>query len=232
MERQGLRSHLSGSVPISIAIHAVAILVFLIIPLTAVDVSMLVPFSEPPDYIRVIPAPPPPPVEIRTPARHPSAPPQPSMATTPTSAPPAITQESAPPGPPSDIPVSDAGGLPTDFGAIGSTSGPPIVAPPPPPKPAGPVRMAELPVPPRKIVDARPLYPDAARHARQEGTVVLEAVLDPTGSVTQVRVMRSVPLLDQAAIDAVRRWKYTPTIYGGHPVSVLMTITIRFTLQP
>jgi len=54
---------------------------------------------------------------------------------------------------------------------------------------------------------------------------------DPTGSVTQLRVVRSVPLLDQAALDAVRRWKYTPSSIGGRPVSVLMTITITFTLQ-
>ena len=59
----------------------------------------------------------------------------------------------------------------------------------------------------------------------------MEAVLDPTGRVTQLRVIRSMPLLDQAALDAVRQWRYTPSVYGGHPVSVLMTITIRFTLQ-
>jgi len=70
-----------------------------------------------------------------------------------------------------------------------------------------------------------------ARQTRTQGTVVLEAVLDPTGSVTQLRVVRSVPLLDQSALDAVRRWKYTPSSIGGRPVSVLMTITITFTLQ-
>ena len=84
---------------------------------------------------------------------------------------------------------------------------------------------------PRKTADARPLYPDIARTAHVEGTVVIEAVLDTTGRVTQLRVVKSVPLLDQAALDAVRQWRYTPSVYGGHPVSVLMTITIRFTLQ-
>jgi protein TonB len=49
--------------------------------------------------------------------------------------------------------------------------------------------------------------------------------------VTQLRVIQSVPLLDQAALDAVRQWRYTPSIYAGRPVSVLMTITMRFTLQ-
>jgi protein TonB len=102
---------------------------------------------------------------------------------------------------------------------------------PEPPRPAAPVRVAQLPVAPRKIADARPLYPEIARAARREGTVVLEAVLDTAGRVTQLRVIQSVPLLDQAALDAVRQWRYTPSVYGGQPVSVLMTITIRFQLQ-
>jgi protein TonB len=76
-----------------------------------------------------------------------------------------------------------------------------------------------------------PLYPEMARSARVEGTVILEAVLDTSGHVTQLRVLKSVPLLDQAALDAVRQWKYTPSIYYGRPVSVLLTITVRFTLQ-
>ena len=59
----------------------------------------------------------------------------------------------------------------------------------------------------------------------------MEAVLDTNGRVTQLRVLQSVPMLDQAALDAVRQWRYTPSSYGGHPVSVLMTITVRFTLQ-
>jgi protein TonB len=84
---------------------------------------------------------------------------------------------------------------------------------------------------PRKIADARPLYPEVARQARVEGTVILEAVIDTTGRVTQLRVLRSVPLLDQAAIEAVQQWRYTPSTYNGRPVSVLMTITVRFTLS-
>ena len=70
-----------------------------------------------------------------------------------------------------------------------------------------------------------------ARAARVEGTIIMEAVLDTSGRVTQLRLLKSVPMLDQAALDAVRLWRYTPSLYGGHPVSVLMTITVRFTLQ-
>jgi protein TonB len=80
-------------------------------------------------------------------------------------------------------------------------------------------------------VDVRPIYPDIARLARVEGTVIMEAMLDPSGHVTQLRVIKSVPMLDQAALDAVRQWRYTPSLYYGRPVSVLMTVTVRFTLQ-
>jgi protein TonB len=75
------------------------------------------------------------------------------------------------------------------------------------------------------------VYPEIARAARVEGTVILEAVLDTNGRVTQLRVLKSAAMLDQAALDAVRQWRYTPSFYGGHPVSVLMTITVRFQLQ-
>jgi protein TonB len=119
-------------------------------------------------------------------------------------------------------------GIEGGTGVIGQTI---VMHAPEPPKTSGPVRAAELPVAPRKVVDVRPVYPEIARTARREGTVILEAVLDPTGSVTQLRVVRSVPLLDEAAIEAVRQWKYTPSVYYGRPVSVLMTITIRFTLS-
>jgi protein TonB len=61
--------------------------------------------------------------------------------------------------------------------------------------------------------------------------VVLEAILDRGGRVDQLRVVKSIPLLDQAALDAVRQWRYRPTVLNGQPVAVLMTITIRFTLQ-
>ena len=120
------------------------------------------------------------------------------------------------------------------FPTAGALPGGPVisVAPPPaPPKPQGPIKVADLPVPPRKIVDVRPIYPEIARVAHIEGLVVLEAVLDPSGQVTQLRIIRSVPMLDQAAMDAVRQWRYTPTMYYGQPVSVLMSITIKFSLQ-
>ena len=73
-----------------------------------------------------------------------------------------------------------------------------------------------------------PVYPQIAQQARVTGTVILEAVLSPTGEVSNVKVVRSVPLLDAAAVDAVAQWRYAPTLLNGTPVSVLMTVTVRF----
>ena len=233
MARNGLRSHLSGSLPISIAVHAVALLAVFVIPLVANVVVPTVMVTLP-DYVRVAPAPPPP--EIVSPPRAAAQverAPTETAATIPIEAPPTIepereTRPAYPIGPvaPDSSAIGDPGGLPNGL----MSAGPPP-RPPDPPRPAGPVRVADLPVAPRKTVDVRPIYPDIARMARKEGTVVMEAVLDPSGHVTQLRVIRSVPMLDEAALDAVRQWRYTPSLYGGRPVSVLMTITIRFTLQ-
>jgi protein TonB len=221
---------LSGSVPISIGIHLFAVLLFLIIPLTA-NIDLPDPAAHLPDYMRVAPMPPPPPApRLRaTPSSAARSVENPNPV--PTVAPTSIAPETDPPAA-----VPDLGGIPSPAGTPGGLGvlpgGSPIVMQPPePPRPNVPVRVADLPVSPRKIVDVRPLYPDIARVARVEGTIIMEAVLDTSGRVTQLRVLKSVPLLDQAALDAVRQWRYTPSLYGGRPVSVLMTITVRFMLQ-
>jgi protein TonB len=84
--------------------------------------------------------------------------------------------------------------------------------------------------PPKKLKDVKPEYPDTARAARVEGTVVLEAVIDSRGVVTDVRVLKSIPLLDQAAVEAVRQWRYQATMLNGQAVPVVMTVTLNFGL--
>jgi protein TonB len=104
--------------------------------------------------------------------------------------------------------------------------------PPPPPASREPIRLHAGMQAPRKIVNVPPHYPPHAQAARVEGTVVLDAVIDPAGRVTGVRVTHSVNLLDQAAVEAVRQWRFTPTLLNGEPVSILLTVTVRFTLGP
>ena len=104
-------------------------------------------------------------------------------------------------------------------------------APPPPPPPASvaPVRLHGM-QPPRKIVDVAPAYPTLARSAHVEGVVILEAVIDAHGRVESVRVLRSIPPLDQAAVAAVREWQFTQTLLNGEAVPIVMTVTVNFTL--
>ena len=85
--------------------------------------------------------------------------------------------------------------------------------------------------PPRKIVDVRPVYPPLAQSARKEGVVILEAIIDARGHVASVSVLGSIPPLDQAAVEAVRQWVFTPTLLNDVPVPVVMTVTVQFTLQ-
>jgi protein TonB len=96
--------------------------------------------------------------------------------------------------------------------------------------PPSPIRLHAGMQPPRKLVHVDPVYPPIAQSARVEGTVILETVIGVDGRVTAVRVLRSIPLLDQAAMDAVKRWSFTPTLLNGTPVPVAMTVTVRFAL--
>jgi TonB family protein len=82
---------------------------------------------------------------------------------------------------------------------------------------------------PRKIKDAKPVYPAIAQSARVAGPVTIEATIGPDGKIIDAKVVRSIPMLDQAALDAVRQWEYTPTLLNGVPVPVLVTVTINFT---
>jgi protein TonB len=77
----------------------------------------------------------------------------------------------------------------------------------------------------------KPTYPAIAQSARVQGIVIIEATIGTNGRVTNTKVLRSIPLLDQAAIDAVKQWEFTPTTLNGVPVPVIMTVTVQFTLQ-
>lgn len=85
--------------------------------------------------------------------------------------------------------------------------------------------------PPVQVRKVSPVYPEEARAARVQGIVILEALVSERGNVENIRVLRSIPMLDQAAIDAVRQWQYAPTLLNGKPVPIIMTVTVQFTLS-
>jgi len=82
---------------------------------------------------------------------------------------------------------------------------------------------------PNKIKDVKPVYPAIAKSANVVGTVTIEATVGPDGKVIDTKVVRSIPMLDQAALDAVRQWEYTPALLNGKPVPVDINVTINFT---
>ena len=98
---------------------------------------------------------------------------------------------------------------------------------PPPPWAEGVLRVVR---PPIKIRHVPPAYPPEAIAAPVQGIVILEARVEPDGHIQYARVLRSIPILDQAALSAVLQWEFTPTLLNGTGVPVLMIVTVQFSL--
>ena len=226
----GGRARRRTLMPLSIGLHAGAIAVLLLVPLVADNDWMPGPARDATRYVSAVPTPPTPPGPPPPPGDVSAAPP----AFAPVRAADSIEQEK----PVQPHSTSDPGGVPSigtpgapsgvDFGGIGTPNA--VVMPPPPP-PREPVRIGGVIREPKKIVDVPPIYPPLAIAARKEGVVIMEAMIDERGNVVRVRVLRSEPLLDAAAVSAVERWRYTPTLLNNQPVPVLMTVTVRFSLR-
>lgn len=99
-----------------------------------------------------------------------------------------------------------------------------------PPAPAGPVRVGGNIKPPAKIRHVPPVYPQDALAARVAGIVIVEANIGTDGIVADARVLRGVPMLNDAAIESVKQWQYEPTLLNGTAVPVIMTVTVNFSL--
>ena len=108
-----------------------------------------------------------------------------------------------------------------------------VTAPPPQPQGARPVRVGGNIRVPRKVLDVRPTYPAAMRAAGREGVVPLEALIGVDGTVASVRVLSAQvhPDFAIAAVDAVRQWRFTPTLLNGVAVEVVMTVSVTFGLS-
>jgi protein TonB len=130
------------------------------------------------------------------------------------------------------VPGGVVGGIPGGVlsEVLRSTGSAPVLATTPAPTPKRirvPARMAEA----NLVYDVAPKYPPEAGRARIEGTVVLLAVIGKDGTVEEVRVEKGLPVLAQAAIEAVKQWRYRPYLLNGEPVEVDSQITINFTLS-
>jgi protein TonB len=212
------------TVLLSIVAHTIVIAIAIIVPVVATS-SHLLPIRSAiivfPGLPTVPPALPPPRAGMQQPPRLEASTPYVAPQGIPPVSPPVIGDPFA------GIDVSIGivpGGEPSALAAPIAVS-PPPAATAPPLRPGGDIKR------PVKIRDATPAYPTLAQAARVEGVVIVEATIGPDGKVLDARVLRSIPLLDAAALDAVRRWEYTPTLLNGSPVAVVMTVTVNFRLR-
>ena len=111
----------------------------------------------------------------------------------------------------------------------GSPSGP--VTAPPWPAAAGALRVGGSIKPPRQTKNVRPVYPVGAQYDRTGGAVILEVLIGPDGKVKDARVLRSSPVFDKSAVEAVKKWEYEPTVVNGVPVSLTMAVTVSFSIR-
>ena len=215
--------------PVSIAAHVVALGAVFVVPLLG-DIDFPPP-NSPLNYAYTsIELPPPPPVTLKP------APTKSEQITSPAKAP---LEAPADIRPESIIEFSQSrgpdGAGDLDGSALGITGsvGPPVAAlpPPPPPQPRPPVRPGGQIQPPRRIVNVAPVYPSIAQAARVEGIVEIDALIGEDGRVRNAKVIKGKPLLNEAALTAVRQWVFTPTRLNGEPVAVIMTVTVVFSLQ-
>ncbi len=219
--------HRAGAVPISVALHAVVLVAVVVIPLLATGVlpapRVQLHWQQIPSIpVVTTPVAPRPvsrgPVALRT-----------GVPQVPFVAPDGIRPEDGVVRLPAVTEMS-----PSDLGTIVGNGERAIAEAEPPPPPAPPKKVAPVRVgvvsPPRKIHHQAPVYPMTAILTKVQGTVVVEAIIATDGTVQDVRVVQSIPLLDAAAIEAVRHWTFTPTLLSGVPVPVVMTVRVEFKL--
>jgi protein TonB len=235
-----------GTLPVlvSTAVHVIVVASVLAIPILYVSADV----PEVPDvlaFVAAAPPPPPPPPPPPAPAAKPSTPkaakptPVASLRAAPVEAPRAIVEEArvdeaidegVPGGVEGGIPGGVVGGV---VGGLVADLPPPPPPPPPPPAPAvqAPLRIGGDLKAPALIERVDPEYPLLALRARVQGIVILETVVDRQGRVADVRVLRSIPLLDQAAIAAVQQWRYSPLLLNGRPERFVLTVSVSFSLS-
>jgi protein TonB len=234
-----VRTRRSLSLTLAVVVHLILILLLLLLPLLAPE-----PLAAQLQHLTVLITPPPPP-----PSRSLAPPGNSQFAVknvihdntirVPREIPRRIefvTDEAPPQLPAGDVSELIPGGAQNGvlYGVLGAPSKP-LAAPSPPPLPraanmvhrvqvSGGLQQARL------ISQLKPQYPPRARQAGIQGAVVLEAIISKEGTVMNVNVISGHPFLIPAALDAVRQWKYKPTLLNNEPVEVVTNITMNFSL--
>jgi protein TonB len=231
------RSHGKGrlTTTVSLLVHAGIIAALIVVPVLFDDI-----LPDPDRTVRAffvspvaIAPPPPPPPPPAAGARVQRAPAVPRPAEPPRFVAPVEIPAEIAPEPGLDLGVEGGvaggveGGVPG--GVVGGiVGGLPSEAPAPEPEA---IRIGGNVKAPKLVRNVPPEYPMLAQQARVQGFVVLEARVGPDGAVQSVRVLRSIPLLDEAAIAAVRQWRYQPLLLNGQPMPFILSVTVSFKIS-
>jgi periplasmic protein TonB len=212
---------------VSILLHAGLAAAVVVVPLLMHDrlpppaSGVRVFFVEP----LAIPAPPPPPAPASVAPRAQKAPPPSPTLTAPVEVPERVVPEEA-------ADLAAAGGEPAgvEGGVAGGVVGAIVESLPEPPAPPRVVHVGGAVREPTKVKHVSPVYPEVAARAMVQGNVVVELQVNTQGRVTDAQVVKGIPLLNEAALAAVRQWVYTPPLVDGVPVRLIMTVTVHFKL--
>lgn len=213
---------------VALVVHVAGFLAMLFFQYWTVDA-----LPEPPvqvSFFTALTAPPPPPPPAPKPVVESPRPPAAPVAL----AQPTVVPD-APPQPSDQTRVILTDVLPTTDAEPSSgdgVPGPPGDGPPAPPSDPGILVVGGAVQKPVAIFQPQPTYTEMARRTRTQGVVILEAIIDREGNVTDVKLRAGLPYgLSEEAIKAVRKWKFRPSTLDGKPVAVFYNLTVRFTLQ-
>ena len=224
------RTQQSKTIPVSLLLHSIIAALIIIVPLLSADqlpdpASAVKAFFVEPMAAPAPPPPPPPPAAHQVVPKNIPKPVVENRFVAPVEVPEQIRPEES-------IDMGVEGGIGgVEGGVPGGVVGGVVGGLPDAPPPGQAVRVGGNIKEPKKLKNASPVYPDIAKQARVQGVVILECTISPQGKVSDVKALRGIPLLDQAAIDAVKQWVYTPTLLNGVPVPVIMTVTVNFKLS-
>lgn len=230
----------SATLAVSATVHAVLVAAIVTVPLLFYDAipepseSILKAFFVAPAEIAPAPPPPPPPppapalrAAIKAPAPVPSL--APATFVAPIEAPDGVHPEAS-----IDLGFGAEGGVPggVEGGVPGGVLGGIVGGAMPPQAPAARVvRVGGSITVPKLVKQVPPEYPELALSARLGALIILEAHVDTHGMVKSVTVLRGQPLFDEAAMAAVRQWRYRPLLLNGEPTEFIVVVTVKFNLN-
>ena len=226
-----------ATIPVAYIFEIILVGCLILYPLLVVEglpkSSLMVSLTAPPP-----PPPPPPPPAAAPPKVQIKRVTVEDIMKAPTVIPKTIRQVKDEPEPPPQVAVGVVGGVPggvpggTAGGVLGGIIGSNAPPPPPPPKAATPkrIRVGGEVESAKLIFKPQPEYPPLAKMARIQGTVRLEAIISKDGTIQDLKVIQGHPLLVKAALEAVQRWRYQPTLLNGDPVEVVTEIDVNYTL--